>query len=201
MLQLENQDRILKEQISIKLVNKVWHFAHSMNLMLNMDIIPKIINRQARQTKATKFHFFFNLVKFRTPAHGGGDTMTNLSYLRTVFIAESLQSKLMKWAERLFLLFLQRVVYGLVFKGGHSESRHHYSHRFTLIKGKQKARGGKGHTRRSGTTWPWDEQLPWPLLAIQRQPVQLRKWQGILVLAPHRQVVPSIPGKQGLPTC
>lgn len=87
-----------------------------MNLMLNMNIIPKIINRQACQTKATQFHFFVNLGKFRTPAHGEGDTMTDLSYLRTVFIAESLPSKLMKRAERdTFYYFC--TVHGLVFKG------------------------------------------------------------------------------------
>lgn len=175
MLQLENQDRILKEQISIKLVNKVWHFAHSMNLMLNMDIIPKIINRQARQTKATQFHFFVNLGKFRTPARGEGDTMTNLSYLRCSLQRVCIQSWWNEQREALFII--SAMCMDWYSEEAHSKSRHHYPHRFTLIRRKQKDRG-KEHMRRSGTTWPWDEQLPWPLLAIQCQPVQFGKWQG-----------------------
>lgn len=70
-----------------------------MNLMLNMNIIPKITNRQARQTKATKFHFFVNLGRFRMPVHREGGAMTNVSDLRTVFTAESSPSTPRKRAE------------------------------------------------------------------------------------------------------
>lgn len=171
--------------------------------MLNMNIIPKITNRQARQTKATKFHFFVNLGRFRMPVHREGGAMTNVSDPRTVVTAESSPST-PEAGRGPFLSFPPCVGTGT--RRSSIPSPGTTTH--TGSSGSQGPGGNTGpeegqSTRRcSGISGFLDVNSCVTRFSPPRAGRRsLESDRGALVPAPHPQVVPAVSGKRGLPTC